>query len=121
MCDNKHWSNRDPDLVLSIEDLAKQLKGSTWIKSGMIRIYLNGHGKDIKAFFDFDDMTDPQKIEIYKGEGIILGSQLKVFSNADQSRLWKINRAKQVKYTIMKQVQTLYGGEIPDSWENVIL
>ena len=62
------------------------------------RIYLNGHGRDINAFFEFDT---PQQ----SCGDVMDGVALKVFSNANQSKAWKQNRVKQIKHQIMQRVQ----------------
>ncbi len=59
------------------------------------RIYINGFGRDIKAFITFDDPM----AEDYPH--LMHGAALKVYSDADQSGAWLMNRRKQVKHEIM--------------------
>ena len=64
------------------------------------RIYLNGYGKDIKAYVELDEPLrerNPQDAT----DTLYSGCALKVYSNADQDRKWLVNRAKQVKHALM--------------------
>lgn len=80
------------------------------------RIYLNGYGRDIKAWLSFDDATREEYNDIWSGVA------LHVRSDCVQHPQWLINRAKQVKHQIM---QELYGSGITkiepcDDWRDVI-
>ena len=63
------------------------------------RVYLNGYGRDIKTYFEFDDCDSRD------WDDVLDGVTLKVFSNANQSTAWKINRSKEVKFQIMNQLK----------------
>ena len=113
-----HWSNKNGVQFESLKDLAEALHGTAWKRGTKARIYFNGHGKDISAYLEFDPGSQirPQVID-----GVIVGASLKVFTNCHQSQQWRINRCKQVKHTIMLRLQAIIGGEVCESWQNVIL
>ena len=84
------------------------------------RIYLNGLGKDIKAFFDYPeggakDPADP--------DAILGGANLRVFcESVILSNQAKQDRAKQAKFAIMQQMDQV--GLAPcgaATWEEIIL
>ena len=79
------------------------------------RVYINGLGRDIKAYFIVDDVNDDRPG--------LEGSALKVFSNCPgMNQKWLINRAKQVKFGIMQQLhESGVISAICDNWEQVIL
>lgn len=86
------------------------------------RIYLNGYGKDISAYITLDTPTDAAV------DGRLFdGCALKVYSNAEQSGAWLVNRRKQVKHQIMVQLYddgqgvTGYFEAPTDDWQKVIL
>jgi hypothetical protein len=85
------------------------------------RIYLNGYGRDISAYIVLDDPDEEAETgRLYDG------CALKVFSNCNnQGAKWRINRAKQIKHTIMTSLYesgiVAYLGPICESWEDVIL
>ena len=64
-----------------------------------LRIYLNGFGRDIKAFFEFEDS------EALQWDDLLEGTSLQVYTNANQSQQWKLNRYKSVKFEIMKRLE----------------
>lgn len=66
------------------------------------RIYLNGYGKDIKAYLAFDNAETAA--EAFDGGDLMAGARLCVWSNCEESRNWLINRAKEVKHTIMLEL-----------------
>lgn len=82
------------------------------------RVYLNGYGRDISAYFELDpdgsqfDPNDP-----------LHGTNLKVWSNSYQSQAWLVNRCKQVKHSIMLAIKRtgLVSCEVCQRWEDVIL
>ncbi|RIK91787.1 MAG: hypothetical protein DCC73_15100 [Proteobacteria bacterium] len=91
------------------------------------RIYLNGYGRDIKAYIDLDDPTAAAA-----GSYLFFGAALRVFSNADQNGKWRANRAKQIKHSIMLAMAAAdeasdgalfgpLGREVCEKWEDVIL
>lgn len=82
------------------------------------RLYFQGFGKDISAYFE-----DIDEEEFYP-EQPTSGTALKVFTNAQQVHTWKINRAKEVKHEIM----SLLHHHFPDyfvqpceKWQDIIL
>ena len=82
------------------------------------RIYLNGYGKDIKAFITFDAPFEVSE------EDIMAGTKVNVYTNAPNvDGKWAINRRKQVLHTIAEE---LYETEIikvepPEDWREMIL
>jgi hypothetical protein len=83
------------------------------------RIYLNGYGRDIKAWIEIDDPDAP-----FEEDAPYAGCNLKVFSDCEQSRKWLINRAKQVKHEIMwelhnTKITSYVMGEPCKNWEDV--
>jgi len=65
------------------------------------RIYLNGFGLDISAFFIFDDPASPFNPdgELQKKSGLLAYTSLKVFTDAGAGK-WAINRRKEVLHAI---------------------
>ena len=84
------------------------------------RVYINGIGRDISAYFLVDDPLgeyDPSAIL-----GPLTGASLHVFSNARNSDpQWKVNRAKQIKHEIMKRMAEARGLQVSGNWRDVIL
>ena len=90
------------------------------------RIYLNGYGKDIKAFIEMDDPDTEDFETVYDG------CQIKVYSNANQHYNWIKNRQKQIKHSIalklddsglLKQVSDSYNQKhspAPENWQDMI-
>ncbi len=111
-------------MTIQIEALTEALNAngfSAKIWKGS-RIYLNGYGKDISAYITLDWPDAPAT------DGRLFdGCALKVFSNADQTGAWKVNRAKQVKHNIMTALYDEGNGitgyfEPPcATWQEVIL
>ncbi len=99
--------------VLKMEEVLKSanIKASQW--KG-IRVYLNGFGKDVKAYFEFDNPFAESPDNVFDE------TALKVFSNCNQSKSWKINRSKQVKHTIMVKLEQagLVDG-VCETWQEV--
>tara|TARA_Y100001938_G_C7840717_1_gene305978 strand:- start:122 stop:442 length:321 start_codon:yes stop_codon:yes gene_type:complete len=80
------------------------------------RTYLNGYGRDIKAYFDFDDCDSRD------WENLLDGVVLKVFSNANQSTAWKVNRSKDVKFQIMNELKRAgFVADVCESAEEVLI
>lgn len=81
-----------------------------------IRIYINGYGKDIKAWIEFDypfstDFSNPYD-----------GCSLRVFSNTSQHKNWLIARAKKVKFKIMNDMKEAgIITEVCSRWKDVNL
>jgi hypothetical protein len=86
------------------------------------RIYLNGYGRDMKCCIMFDD-PDADAATLTGPMGLFDGAALKVYSNADQSHAWLVNRAKQVKHVIMLQLEEagVITGPVCETWQEVIL
>jgi hypothetical protein len=86
------------------------------------RIYLNGYGRDIKAFIRFDHPTIPAA-ECDDELGLWAGAGLDVRSDANQTQQWLTNRAKQVKHSIMERLveMEVYPGPICERWQDVLL
>ncbi len=84
------------------------------------RIYLNGYGRDIKAYFL---LFDPEDVPPDSDWALLDGVVLKVSSHGDKSAKWLLNRAKQVKHAIMLDVHACgVGAEHPcESWQEVDL
>lgn len=81
------------------------------------RIYINNLGTDITAYFTFDDT------QATAGDNLLQDTALKVYSSCPQSRLWVMNRAKQVKHNLMVRVFNagISKVEPPAEWREVIL
>lgn len=116
-----------------IEQLTEALKAegidaAAWIKNGRSRIYLNGHGRDIKAWIEMDD---PEGDGSEYVDELYSGCNLKVYSNANQDQKWLTNRSKQIKHSIMLRLHEaatdgelkspLLASPICDDWRDVIL
>ena len=88
---------------------ARQWKG--------FRIYLNGYGRDIKAYIELDEPDAAAPEDLYEG------CVLKVFSNAAQSTRWRVNRAKQVKHDIALRLNAvgITTGPVCEHWQDIIL
>ena len=84
--------------IISLEDKLNDSGFNAKIWKGF-RIYLNGFGRDIKAYFEFDE---PESQDY---ESLLDGTALKVYTNANQSYKWKINRSRKVKFQIMNQLK----------------
>ncbi len=95
------------------------IKAGAWRNQ---RIYLNGHGKDIKAFITLD-MPESDAAECTGEMGLFSGCALKVFSEANQDAKWLANRAKQVKHRIMESLVEceIIPGPVCENWQDVIL
>ena len=101
------------------------------VKAWRDRIYINGLGKDIKAYFQIDKdlefYANPRELadsaELSIGTiGQACGLALKVFTDCPQGHRWKINRCKQIKHEIMLDLQKVgFCQEVPASWHDVIL
>jgi hypothetical protein len=89
------------------------------------RIYLNGFGKDIKAFVEMDIPDCEDFTTVYDG------CKVEVYSNANQSYTWIKNRQKQVRHSIalkleesglLKQVSESYNQKhspVPENWQDM--
>lgn len=66
------------------------------------RVYINGLGKDITAYFDYPDGGSMDEAD---NEDVLWCARLRVFSNANQTHQWRVNRAKQVKHYIMLTIR----------------
>jgi hypothetical protein len=86
------------------------------------RIYFNGYGRDIKAFVRFDD-PGASADECGGPLGLWSGAALDVRSDANQARAWLVNRAKQVKHSIMERLveMEVYPGPVCERWQDVLL
>lgn len=93
------------------------LNASAWKNC---RVYINDLGKDITAYFTFDDFTDPVS---EADDNLLEGVTLKVFSNCAQGQAWRLNRAKQVKHNLMERMYAtgISKTEPPAEWREVIL
>ena len=96
-------------------------------RSGMLRIYLDGHGRDSRAYLDFglciEDRAsaDEDIAEDMTGEGLFRGACLTVFSDCNQTPKWITNRRKQVKHAIMLRLNELFDLPVCGDWREVIL
>jgi hypothetical protein len=108
------------DLLAAALKDAAGLRANVW-RNHVTRVYINGHGKDIKAFFAWDEedgerplpidecyyenLADPQDKWIGEAGWLLYGTSLKVYSYCDnQGRKWRLNRAQQVKQKIGQQL-----------------
>ena len=100
---------------------AAGMDARAWQKHGKARIYLGGAGKDIKAFFDFDEGWADETVE--DGDDLLGGSALKVYTNAEGvDAKWVENRRKQIMHGFMVDLKKAeLVAEIPADWEKVIL
>ena len=120
-------AQRDADnakLPTRIQALHDALKNRTKLQANIWkdrRIYLNGFGRDIKAYFhwDFETQSEPH----HPQEDLFTFSTLSVFSNCQtQTHKWRVNRAKQVKHGILMDLKNAGLLEsCPENWEDVIL
>ena len=100
---------------------AAGMDARAWQKHGKDRIYLGGAGKDIKAFFDFDEGWANETVG--DGDELLGGSSLKVFTNAEGvDGKWAVNRRKQVMHSFMVDlVEAGLVAEAPEDWKEVII
>ena len=100
---------------MTLENFAEQIGGKVWRKGGKVRIYFDTD-KSANAYLDYDeDLGD----EFEKGTE---GAALKVFSNCEKQGFeWNKNRAKQIKFDLMKRISSVTGDEICTDWREVIL
>jgi len=98
-----------------------RLRARAWEKHGRYRVYLKPGGKDITAYFDFDE--DAAIEEIGDEDDVLEGSALKVFTDAENvANTWKQNRRKQVAHQIMLDcVELGLVDRVCENWEQVIL
>lgn len=100
---------------MTLNEFAEMVQGKVWIKGDKIRIYFQSD-KTAKAYLDYDEDLGDQF------ETGIEGANLRVYSDCQsQSRLWNVNRAKQIKFELMQRIAAITGDEICDKWEDVIL
>lgn len=83
------------------------------------RVYINGLGKDISAYFTFDE----PEADVEPEADLLAGTALKVFTNCAQGQAWKINRAKQVKHDLMVRLFECGISKVEPcaEWRDVIL
>lgn len=100
---------------MTLQEFADKVGGKVWRKAGKVRIYFDTD-KSASAYLDYDeDLGDEFELGTE-------GAALKVFSNCEsQGREWNSNRAKQIKFEIMKRISNFNGVKICDTWQEVIL
>lgn len=100
---------------MTLKDFADKVGGKFWAKGGKVRIYFDTD-KTASAFLDYDEDLGDEFVEGTEG------AALKVFSKCEnQSPAWNVNRAKQIKFEIMRKISAVNGCEICNSWQEVIL
>jgi|TARA_R100000049_G_C1931506_1_gene75466 hypothetical protein len=95
------------------------------------RLYINGAGRDIKAFIEIP-VEDHDGLDVDAGaiDYLYQGCVLKVFSSANQDRKWLGNRAKQVKHGYMLALAEIdketsgalfgsLGADVCEDWRDV--
>ena len=99
---------------------ASGMDARAWQKHGKDRIYLGWAGKDVKAFFDFDEGWADEAVE--DGDDLLGGSALKVFIDAPGvSRSWEVNRSKMVKHGFMLDlVKAGLVDEVCEDWKEIL-
>ena len=99
-----------------------RLRARVWEKHGRHRVYLKPRGKDITAYFDFDEDAAVEEIG-ESTDDLLDGAALKVFTDVESSGpKWAINRRKQVKHGIMLDcVELGLVSEVCATWQEVIL
>ena len=117
-------------LANELADLLCQagFKARIWMGDYQGRVYLNDYGKDIKAYFQIDPElesycnTRTTKVTDLATASEQLGLALKVYSNAQQSHKWIVNRCKQIKHAIMTRlVEVGFCTDVCENWQQVIL
>lgn len=105
--------------MMQIDALANELKkagikAKVWLG---YRIYLNNLGRDIKAYIELDYPGEAP------GDNLFHGCSLKVYSVCDMPKVWRINRAKQVKHSLMLQLAEcgIVKHDVCSDWREVIL
>jgi len=96
---------------------AAEFRASIWRDR---RIYINGFGRDIKAYIELDNPADEADTT-----RLFDGAALRVYSNCDsQPAIWRMNRAKQVKHELMERLHasgiTAYLGPPCARWQDVV-
>lgn len=101
------------EFLEEFREFAESVDGRVWIKNDKKRIYFKVD-KTAAAFLEYENDFNPQTP--------LENASLKVFSDCyEQSRAWNVNRAKQLKFEIMKRISNVTGCEICDNWKEVIL
>ena len=101
-----------------LEKIAEKVNGKVWIKNGKQRIYFKTD-KSASAYLDYKVMPKSNN-----GAEALENSSLKVFSDCQsQSVAWNVNRAKQIKFEIMRELNALLelNLDLPKKWQEVIL
>ena len=101
-----------------LEKIAEKVNGKVWIKNGKQRIYFKTD-KSASAYLDYEVMPKSDN-----GAEALNNSSLKVFSDCQsQSVDWNVNRAKQIKFEIIRKLNALLelNLDLPKKWQEVIL
>ena len=101
-----------------LKKIAEKVNGKVWIKNGKQRIYFKTD-KSASAYLDYEVMPKSNN-----GAEALENSSLKVFSDCQsQSVAWNVNRAKQIKFEIMRKLNALLelNLDLPKKWQEVIL
>lgn len=101
-----------------LEKIAEKVNGKVWVKNGKQRIYFKTD-RSASAYLDYEVMPKTDN-----GVEALDNSTLKVFSNCQsQGGAWNVNRAKQIKFEIMRNLNALFGLklDLPKKWQEVIL
>lgn len=101
---------------MNLREIAEMVGSKVWQKAGKNRVYFKTDRR-ASAYIEYEE-------DLGNGFEKILadGAVLKVFSNcASQGALWNVNRAKQIKFGIMKKIAEFDSLEICERWEDVIL
>ena len=77
------------------------IRAATWEKNGKARIYLNGYGRDIKAYIELDD---PNR-DVAPGEPLFASCILRVITDIENQPVqWILNRRKQIAHGIAQEM-----------------
>lgn len=113
-------NNLEKQTKTHCEQLTKFLCQHNFIARSWLgfRVYLNGYGKDIQAYFEID-ATDNE----FLSDQPLSGTNLKVWSTCKQHPNWLLNRCKQVKCQIMHDLKNagIFNGEVCENWREIVL
>lgn len=100
----------------SLWEIAAAIGGSAWDKGDKRRIYFD-MGEDYSAYFEMDPDSD----DFYIKDGVVVGAELKVWCNLEIAKFAKIQKCKQKKFMLLKDLNKLIGTEVCEKWEDVKL
>ena len=98
------------------------LGARVWEKPGRHRLYINAGGKDITAYFQYDEDAATEEVND-DARDLLAGAALKVYTDAQGTgSTWETNRRKQVMHKIMLDCEEAdLIDEVCEDWREIIL